>query len=41
MAVLNNLYWPLTKTTDLTLPKEMVPAKEARFLFHTFVFAIH
>jgi hypothetical protein len=28
VAVLNNLYWPLNKQTDLTLPKDMVPAKE-------------
>lgn len=28
VAVLNNLYWPLNKQTDLTLPREMVPAKE-------------
>jgi len=28
VAVLNNLYWPLNKQTDLTLPKEMVPAKD-------------
>jgi len=28
VAVLNNLYWPLNKQTDLSLPNDMVPAKE-------------